>query len=488
VPRRQVRLTEGENVEIEAAVAELRRQLKVPLDFPDEVLAEAEKAAGTPGLPDTDETATPFVTLDPLGSRDLDQAFHIERRGEGYRVRYAIADVAAFVEPGGPMDVEAHERGETLYAPDGNVRLYPPALSEGAGSLLPDETRPALVWTMDVDETGEGVEVDVRRALVRSRAQLDYVRAQQELDGGTADEQLRLLREVGILRLQREVRRGGVSLALPEQVVTRETGHYGLRFRAPLPVEAWNAQISLMTGMAAAELMLEGGVGLLRTVPAPEPARLERLRLTAEALRVVWPEDVSYQHFVRSLSPFVARQAALLVEAAGLLRGSGYAAFDGEPPEQPAHSALAAAYSHTTAPLRRLVDRYVGETCLALSAGTEVPAWARAELRLLPEVMARSAGRAGQYEAGIVSIIEAALLAPRLGDTFEAIVVELHERRGGATVAIRDPAVTARCKGDDLPLGSRVLVRLHEVDVMRRLVRFEQVGTSTADDRRQPGF
>ena len=102
--------------------------------------------------------------------------------------------------------------------------------------------------------------------------------------------------------------------------------------------------------------------------------------------------------------------------------------------------------------------------------------------------MARSAGRAGQYEAGIVSIIEAALLAPRLGDTFEAIVVELHERRGGATVAIRDPAVTARCQGDDLPLGGRVLVRLHEVDVMRRLVRFEQVGTSTADDGRQPGF
>ena len=88
--------------------------------------------------------------------------------------------------------------------------------------------------------------------------------------------------------------------------------------------------------------------------------------------------------------------------------------------------------------------------------------------------MAKSAGRAGQYEAGIVSIVEAALLAPSIGDTFEAIVVELHERRGGATVAIRQPAITARCTGDDLPLGGRVVVRLTEADVMQRVVRFER--------------
>ncbi len=373
------------------------------------------------------------------------------------------------------MDVEAHERGETLYAPDENARLYPPVLSEGAASLLPDQTRPAVVWTMDVDEAGEGVEVHVRHALVRSRAKLDYVSSQQALDGGTADEQLRLLREVGLLRQQREVRRGGVSLAIPEQVITQDDGAYGLQFRAPLPVEGWNAQMSLMTGMAAADLMLKGGVGLLRTVPLADPDRLRRLRLTAKALRVEWPEDVPYPAFVRSLSPFIARQAALLLEAASLLRGSSYTFFEDVQPEQPTHSALASTYAHTTAPLRRLVDRYVGEACIALSDGREVPEWVRAELPTLPEVMAKSGARAGQYEAGIVSIIEAALLAPRLGDTFAAIVIELHERRGGATVAIREPSVIARCRGDDLPLGGRIEARLDEVDVMRRLVRFEQV-------------
>ena len=270
------------------------------------------------------------------------------------------------------------------------------------------------------------------------------------------------------------MRRGGVSLAIPEQVITQRDGGFGLQFRAPLPVEQWNAQISLMTGMAAAELMLEGDVGLLRTVPVADPDRLERLRLTAKALRVEWPAGVSYPDFIRSLSPFVARQAALLIESASLLRGSGYLAFAGDAPEDPVHSALASTYAHTTAPLRRLVDRYVGEACVALSAGEEIPEWVRAEFPALPEVMARSAGRAGQYEAGIVSIIEAALLAPRVGDTFEAIVVDLSERRGGGVVAIREPAVTARCTGDDLPLGGRIDVRLQAADVMQRLVRFER--------------
>ncbi len=67
-------------------------------------------------------------------------------------MRYAIADVTAFVHPGGPIEVEAHSRGQTLYAPDVEGAPPPaPAISHDAGSLLPDEVRPALVWTIEVD-------------------------------------------------------------------------------------------------------------------------------------------------------------------------------------------------------------------------------------------------------------------------------------------------------------------------------------------------
>jgi exoribonuclease R len=446
--------------------------MKIPVGYPDEVVADAKRAIAAVELPDADETAIEFLTIDPPESKDLDQALHIERRGSGYRVRYAIADVAAFVAPGSPLDEEAHRRGVTLYAPDGNTRLYPPELSEGAASLLPGELRPALVWTMDVDETGEGTDVHVRKARVRSRKKLDYGGVQHALDDGSADEVLRLLREVGILRQQREARRGGVSLQLPEQEVMTAPDGYELSYRAPFPVEGWNAQISLMTGMAAAELMLEGEVGILRTVPAADPARLERFRHTAKALGVLWPKDTPYPAFVRTLDANVPRQAALLAAAAGVMRGSGYTAFDRHAPSHAEHAALASTYAHTTAPLRRLVDRYVGETCIALSEGRKVPGWVATELPELPDVMELADRRASQYEAGIVSAVEAALLEGSVGKTFEAVVIEVDRDGAAGSVELRDPAVTARCDGPGLPLGETVTVRCTLADVLKRQVRF----------------
>ena len=117
-------------------------------EFPAEVRAEAEASARSPRLPDLDRTDLPFVTIDPETARDLDQALHIERDGDGYVVHYAIADVAAFVTPGGAVDAEAHRRGETLYGLDAKVPLHPKAISEAAASLLPDGPRPALLWTI----------------------------------------------------------------------------------------------------------------------------------------------------------------------------------------------------------------------------------------------------------------------------------------------------------------------------------------------------
>ena len=186
-----------------------------------------EKRARTPRVPEADATDVPFVTIDPPASRDLDQALHLERRDGGYRVRYAIADVAAFVDAGGALDREAHARGETLYAPDANARLYPPELSEGAASLLPDGPRPALVWTLDLDGDGAKIGVSVRRALVRSRAQLDYAGVQRSLDDGSADEPLLLLRELGLLRQAQEGRAAASTCRSPTRRSSARTALTG---------------------------------------------------------------------------------------------------------------------------------------------------------------------------------------------------------------------------------------------------------------------
>jgi exoribonuclease R len=307
--------------------------------------------------------------------------------------------------------------------------------------------------------------------MVRSRDRLDYAGVQDLVDAGKADERLQLLAEVGKLRMALEVERGGVSLPIPEQEVVEDGETFALEYRVTRPVESWNEQISLMTGMAAAGLMLHGQVGVLRTLPNAPNGALERLRRAARALGVDWPADKPYAEVVHGLDAANPRHAALLEEATSLLRGAGYTAFDGDVPEHATHAAVAADYAHATAPLRRLVDRYVGEVCLALCAGTEVPGWARSALPQLPAEMAAGDRRAQQLERESVALMEAAVLHGREGQEFDAVAVERDEKRGGGTVQLVDPAVRASCEGR-LPLGEAVRVRLVEADLARRTVRF----------------
>ena len=475
MPRRHLALRvrdEAGGRALHTGFARIREELGVPTQFPPDVLAEAEEAARSTDLTAYELVDLPFLTIDPPGSMDLDQAMHLERSGRGYRVRYAIADVGAYVRPAGAIDLEAHRRGETLYSPDTRTPLHPPVLSEGAVSLLPDETRAAVLWTIDLDAEGEQTAVDVRRAMVRSTDRLDYAGVQETVDAGRADERLELLAEVGKLRIALEVERGGVSLPIPEQEIVADAGTFRLEYRSTLPVESWNEQISLMTGMAAASLMLHGEVGVLRTLPQASNESLEQLRRAARALGVDWPRDLSYAEVVHGLDPSNPRHAALLEEATSLLRGAGYTAFDGGVPEHATHAAVAAEYAHATAPLRRLVDRYVSEVCLSLSAGVEVPAWVRSALPALPKEMAEADRRAHELERQCVSLMEAAVLHGREGEEFSAVVVEANG--SGGTVQLADPAVRAVCEGT-LPVGEQVRVRLAEADVEKRSVRFALV-------------
>ncbi|MGN6751592.1 MAG: RNB domain-containing ribonuclease [Intrasporangium sp.] len=444
--------------------AEIRREFEVPEDFPPQVIVEAQQAATSATPPDRDATDVPFVTIDPAGSKDLDQAMHLERQGDGYRVRYAIADVPAFVRPGGAIDVEARHRGQTIYCPDMRVQLHPSELSEGATSLLPDEVRPAFVWDITLGPGGEQTAVSVARALVRSVRRYDYDEVQRAVDMGTADEPLMLLKEIGDKRVALEQKRGGASLPLPEQVVQEDgKGGFSVSFRPLLPAEDWNAQISLLTGIAAAQLMLDGGIGILRTMPAPEPKELDRFRCQAAAAGVPWPEEQTYGAFLRTLDRTDPRHLALIHEATALFRGAGYTPFDGTLPEQREHAAVASVYAHVTAPLRRLVDRFGLVVCEALSQGTEVPGWARQALPLLPVLMGESDRRAGGVERGCTDAVEAAELQPLVGKTVEAIVVDAANGKS-VTVQFSELAVLAKASGHAEP-GASVRVRVDGADI-----------------------
>jgi exoribonuclease R len=462
---------------LEPGVARIRAELGLPYAFPADGEAAAREAGAHPRLPAEDRDDIPFVTVDPPGAMDLDQALHVARDGDGYVLHYAIADVAAFVAPGDPVDLEANRRGETLYGAEDKIPLHPRVLSEDAASLLPDRRRPALLWTIKVDATGEGTSVDVRRAMVRSRARLDYDGVQDAIDAGTADPMWALVRALGELRMARERRRGAVSLPLPEQEIRVGDGDgqgWRLEYRARRPVEDWNEQLSLLTGMAAADLMVRHHVGLLRTLPEPPPHAIARLRRTAHALGIAWPPSSGYPEFIHSLDPSDPRHLAMMVACTSVLRGAGYAAFDGALPAQPLHSALASTYTHATAPLRRLVDRYTGELCLALCAGQPPPAWVLEALPRLPRTMAAADQRAARYERAVIDLAETLVLAPHVGETFEGSIVEVDgENRHHGTVMLHALAIEAPVGADrDLPLGEAVRVRLAGADPAHRSLAF----------------
>ncbi len=460
--------------ELRDGIARIQEELQVTPEFPEDVMVAAAAAVADPRMPDLDRTDLPLVTIDPPTSRDLDQAMHIARDGDGYVVSYAIADLAAFISPGDPIDLEANKRGMTLYGADSRVPLHPPLISEGAASLLPDQVCPALLWTIKVDATGEGTDVTVERARVRSTAKLDYAGVQRAIDDGSADETLMLLKEVGELRLAREAARGGVSLPLPEQEVSVEGDRWHLEFRAQIPSEQWNAQISLLTGMAAASLMVYGRVGLLRTLPPADPRDVQRLHRTARALGIDWPEEMLYPDFIRTLDPGKPTHAAMITACTRLLRGSGYVGFVGELPDQARHSALASEYAHVTAPLRRLGDRYAGEICVAMCAGEEVPGWVLDRLGELPQTLQRADQVSHRYEGAVVDLVEAGVLRERVGETFAGVIVDVDpkdDKRG--TITVQDPAIEARITGSEpVPLGNEVTATLAQADIGSRTVSF----------------
>jgi VacB/RNase II family 3'-5' exoribonuclease len=454
----------------------LRAEFELPESFSPDVLAEAEAAAVDPldsAGGREDATDLPFVTIDPPGSKDLDQAMLIERTASGFRVHYAIADLAAFVPPDGPIDREARRRGQTLYLPDGNVPLHPPVLSEGAASLLPGEIRAAVLWTIGTDKRGEPTATRVRRALVRSIEQFDYDTVQASIDAGTPHPSVEALPELGRLRRELAVRRGAVELQLPEQEISGDSdGGWALARRPRNDVDAWNAEISLLTGMCAARIMIDARVGVLRTLPDPEEEAVNWLRRSALALEIDWPEHLSVSEMLSKLDPGQPEAMALYADTTRLLRGAGYTAFDGNLPELTTHAGIGGAYAHVTAPIRRLVDRFATEVCLAVTNGRPVPEWVRTALAQVPVWMSSSDSLAAKVERACLDQVEAWVLAEHIGGEFEAVVLRADGTK--AEILVEDPPVIAKCAGENLRDGGRIMVRLTAVDVEKRRVSFER--------------
>ena len=451
----------------------LRAEFDLPEGFPPEVERDAAAATDAAAADRTDLTDLPWVTIDPPGAKDLDQAVHIESAGDGHRVRYAIADVGAVVVPGSALEEESLRRGQTVYLPDGTMPLHPAVLAEDSGSLLPDRVRPAVVWTVEVDAEGETVSVAVERALVRSTARLDYAHVQVDADTGRLHPSIDGLPLLGERLRLRGVRAGAVSLRLPAQEVTRTEWGWTLAIEPRVAADEWNAQISLLVGRAAARIMVEGGTGLVRTLPDADPEVVAELRRTATALGLAWSAEEGLGAMLDRVDPNTPAGMAMMREATKALRGAAYTVVTPEhTADELGHAGIGGAYAHVTAPLRRVVDRYATEICLALHTGRPVPGWAADRLEQLATVMRESDRLAGGVDRACVDLAEALVLEGLVGAERPVVVLRAPDgdRRGEAWCA--DPPVMGDCTGA-AEAGTRAVATVAEADPAERRVRFD---------------
>lgn len=449
----------------------VRAEFELPDAYPEEALLEAKSAVDRHAGERLDLTRLPLVTIDPVGARDLDQAVFLERSGAGFVVHYAIADVGAVVLPGGALDAETRRRGQTLYLPDGAVPLHPRVLSEGSASLLPDQVSPCVMWRIEVDGGGEPTAVSVRRALVRSVARLDYRGVQADYEAGRLHPSVAALPEFGRLRMAAALDRGAIELKLPEQDVVRVGDKWSIELEPRTDFDDWNAELSLLTGMCAGQMMVDGGVGLLRTMPPAEESALASLRAVAASLQVDWARAERPGTVLARLAPADPRTLPMMTAATRLLRGAGYTAFDGAVPELTQHAGIGGPYAHVTAPLRRLADRFGSEICLALAAGERPPAWVTDALEPVRAAIRGTSSLASKIERACVDLTEATLLAPLVGESFEATVMSVADGKRAAEIFVLDPPIIAACDGSP-PQGQPISARLLEANPTERSVRF----------------
>jgi exoribonuclease R len=399
----------------------LRAKYAVPESFPTAVLAAAERAAAQPVVPGADRRDArdiEFVTLDPASSTDLDQAFAVARDGDDLVLSYAIADVGFFVERGGVIEAEAWKRGTTFYLPGDRVPLYPPMLCEGAASLLPDGDRPAVLLTVAVKPDGSPTLRSAEHAVIRSRAKLAYETVKSET--------VPLLDEFSARIIAAEDARGASRVEFPEQAVKVD------------------ASLSLAANLAVANAMAAAECGLFRVMAEPDQKAIGLLHHVGRALGVPWPKGMTLRDLNKTLDATNPKHVAFLMLARRLGGGATYAVF--EPSVKPWHSAVAATYAHATAPLRRLADRYVLDLAVTLTAGANASADDLTKLAGLPDVMEKAESITSHMDHGVIDLVEAVTLRDRVGESFDATVVD-NDRRS-LKIQLDTPPVRATIGGE----------------------------------------
>ena len=235
--------------------------------------------------------------------------------------------------------------------------------------------------------------------------------------------------------------------------------------------EQRNAALSLATNLAVADALFAARTGLFRVMAGPDTRAIARLRHTARALGLSWPDAHSLETFEKTLDPAQPNAAAFMLAIRRAGNGASYVPYqDGV---KPWHAAMAATYCHMTAPLRRLADRYVIRAALAVVNDQPVPAEVTSAFARLGPVMGKADARANQIDRAVIDLAEAAMLSGREGESFASVVTEVDDV--GPRIQLCDQPVVTRVTAHGVAPGDKLTVRLVAADPVKRTVSFERI-------------
>jgi len=454
----------------------------------------------------TDLRDVAHVTIDGETARDFDDAVAIEPLKKGYRLYVSIADVSHYVRPQTPVDIEAYQRGTSVYFPTRVIPMLPERLSNNLCSLVPNEDRYTFTAVLDFDEHGARLAKRFTKSIIRSRYRLTYTTVKQILTDQEATvrsqyaDMVEDLERMGRLALSLEkqrVKRGSIGFELPEPLIvlgadnTVQTIKRSERNQAHKLIE----EFMLAANEAVAEALEQGKIdSLYRIHEAPDPLKVAEFTEFAQSMGLKVDDDGggSPKWFGKVLALAAGTPQEYIISNL-LLRTMQQARYS---PHNLGHFGLAAThYTHFTSPIRRYPDLMVHRALAASlqKKGKVSPAKEAVSTEESGAFLSKRERVAVEADREMIERLQVHFMADKIDETFEALIsgvtafglfVELTEVFVNGAVPItemrddyyeleegRHRLIGQRTK-TIFQLGDLVRVRLTSVEIPRRRINF----------------
>ncbi|MFB2538287.1 MULTISPECIES: ribonuclease R [unclassified Acinetobacter] len=500
----------AEKADTEVIIPATILEYGLPYEFPEEVVAEAEKFKEPTARDRKDRIDLrdlPLVTIDGEDARDFDDAVYAEKRpGGGYRVVVAIADVSHYVKLGKPLDDEAQERGTSVYFPHFVLPMLPEALSNGLCSLNPHVDRLCMVCDLALSRAGKVTKYEFYPSVMHSKARLTYNQVADYLGGNSsalpqhedANQQKAIEKSINTLnqlyhtllelRQQRHAMefetvetymtfddKGAIQTILPR---TRNDAHRLIE------------ECMLLANTASADYALKNEIPILyRVHEAPEFSRIQKVRDYVKLLGFSFPEQPTQADYQAIIDATKDRVDATSIHAV-LLRSMMQAYYS---PKNAGHYGLAYdAYTHFTSPIRRYPDLLLHRAIKAKLLEKPYPIDGQA-LEQAGEHFSQTERRADEASRSVTSWLKCHYMQQHLGEEFDGVITAvtdfglfvtlsdlfvdgmLHISQLGEDYFVYDNGLqrlTGQNHGQIFALGDKVRIKVAGVSLEERKIDF----------------